>query len=341
VNTPVTYGARIRFFLDPTERLNHEAESLEIKLDGISWRLEPFGNGPENEHPRKINEANHLVLTARGFSSEETAREHGARAKAALSLCGAILRIGIDVGRDSSDFVPTDYWKEQVRQNTGKQLHNDLHGLTVYPEQPPAILVHGSVTPTVARCFERFEKSLVRAHTTAAQTPRLQLALELYARSHFEISVRTRFLSLINAVEALAVQQERSEKACVLVGQLAKLVQGSDVEPGDRESMHSTVARMKRESIGQACRRTVESHLGKGMYGGKEASQLFGQCYDVRSDLLHEGDVPDSTQLLRGLAGDLDRMVADLLVADVGLQAAGSDGQQAWGWTCPRVRSRH
>jgi len=328
VSDDATYGARIRFFLDPTERLNHEAESLEIKLDGISWRLEPFGNGPENEHPRKINETDHLVLTARGFSSEESAQEHGSRAKAALSLCGAVLRIGIDVGRDSSDFVPTNYWKEQVRQNTGKRLHNDLHGLTIYPEQPPAILVHGSFTPIVARCFERFEKSLVRAHTTAAQTPRLQLALELYARSHFETSVRTRFLSLVNAVEALSVQQERSERACALVNQLAELVQAADVEPGDRESMFSTVARMKRESIGQACRRTVESHLGKGLYGGKQAGQFFRQCYDVRSDLLHEGDVPDSTQLLRGLTSDLDRMVADLLVADVGLPAAGSDGSK-------------
>jgi hypothetical protein len=317
-----TYGARIRFFLDPSERLNHEAESFEIQLDGVSWRLAPFGNSPENEHPRKLNEADHLVLTARGFSSEESAQEHGSRAKAALSLCGAILRIGIDVGRDSSDFVPTDYWKEQVRQNTGKQLHNDLHGLTIYPEQPPAILVHGSVTPTVARCFERFEKSLVRAHTTAAQTPRLQLALELYARSHFETSVRTRFLSLINAVEAVSVQQERSKEAGALVDELAKLVQGAEVALDDREAMLGTIARMKVESIGQACRRVVKCRVGGATYGKKEAAQFFRRCYDIRSDLLHEGDVPDSNHVLRGLLGELDRLVADLLVAEAGLPSA-------------------
>lgn len=318
----VTYGARIRFFLDPTERLNHEAESYGIQLDGISWVLEPFGNTPDNDHPRKISETDHLVLSARGFPSEESATGSGARAKAALSLCGALLRIGVDVGRDSSDFVSTNYWKEQVRRNTGKELHNDLHGLTVYPEQPPAVLVHGSVTPTVARSFERFEKNLARAYASSLLSPRLQLALELYARSHFETSVRTRFLSLINAVEAIAVQQTRSKKVSDLVDELIKLVQEAEVEPGDRKAMLSSVARLKYESIGQACRRVVKSRLTNALYGKKEAEQFFKRCYDVRSNLLHEGDVPGSTQVLRELVGELDRLVADLLMAEAGIQPA-------------------
>lgn len=322
MNGTITYGARIRFFLDPTERLNHKAESFGIQFDGISWVLKPFGNTPKNAHPRKISETDHLVLTARGFPSEEFAKESGARVKAALSLCGALLRIGVDVGRDSSDFVPTNYWKEQVRQNTGKEIHKDLHGLTVYPEQPPAILVYGSVTPTVARSFERFEKSFARAYTASSVSPRLELALQLYARSHFETSVRTRFLSLISAVEAIAVQQTRSEKVSELVDELTKLVQAAEVEPCDRKAMLSSVARLEYESIGQACRRVVKSHLTNAVYGEKEAVQFFKRCYDVRSNLLHEGDVPDSTQVLRGLVDKLDRLVADLLVAEAGIQTA-------------------
>ena len=319
----VTYGARIRFFLDPTERLNHEAESFEIQLDGISWVLEPFGNTPDNDHPRKISETAHLVLSARGFPSEESATESGARAKAALSMCGALLRIGIDVGRDSSDFVPTDYLREQVRRNTGKELHNDLHGLTVYPEQPPAVLVHGSVTPTVARSFKRFEKNLAQAYAATSQTPQLQLALELYARSHFETSIRTRFLSLINAVEAVAVQQTRSKKVSELVDEFTKLVQAAEVEPSNRQALLSSVARLKYESIGQACRRVVKVHLTNAVYAEKEADQFFKQCYGVRSKLLHEGDVPHSTQVLRELVGDLDQLVADLLAAEAGVHPAG------------------
>lgn len=318
----VTYGARIRFFLDPMERVNHEAESFEIQLDGISWVLKPFGNTPDSDHARKISETAHLVLSARGFPSEESATESGARAKAALSMCGALLRIGIDVGRDSSDFVVTDSWREQVRRNTGKEFHNDLHGLTVYPEQPPAVFVHGSVTPIVARSFKRFEKNLAQAYAANSPTPQLQLALELYARSHFEASVRTRFLTLINAVEAIAVPQTRSKTVSTLTDELIKLVQEAELEPDNREAMVGSLARLKYESIGQACRRVVKAHLANAVYAEKEASQFFKHCYGVRSKLLHDGDVPGSTQVLRDLIGELDRFVANLLVAEAGIQLA-------------------
>ena len=315
-----TYGARIRFLLDPTERLGSDAESWEITLDGVSWRLEPFGNSQEgNDNLKKISETNHLVFVARGFPSEDLAREHGFRVKAAVSLCGAVMHIGIDVGRDSSDFVPTDYWKEQVRRNTGQELHNDLHGLTVYPEEPPAVFVHGSISPTVARCFDRFTRSFLGAHSDKPLTPKLELGLELYARSHFETSVRTRFLSLINAVEAIAVQQGRSKKVRDLVDNLIEAVRTARIDSSDQASILGSMARLKHESIGQACRRVVRANLANASYGQKGAVEFFRQCYDVRSDLLHEGDVANSLQVLRSLVGELDKLVSDLLVAEAGV----------------------
>ena len=257
----ITYGARVRFLLDPTERLNSETESWEVQLDGVTWKLEPFGNSGEgNDEPKKINETNHLVFVARGFSSEALAREHGFRVKAAMGLCGARMRIGVDVGRDSSDFVPTDYWKEQVRRDTGKELHNDLHGLTVYAETPPALLVHGSITPMVARGFDRFTSSFLGAYSKKPLTPKLELGLELYARSHFETSVRTRFLSLINAVEAIASQQERSVEACLLVDELVEAVRAAGIAPNEQASMLGSIARLKRDSIGPVSYTHLRAH---------------------------------------------------------------------------------
>ncbi len=318
MSTSATYGARIRFLLAPGMCLNHKAESTRLVLGGIGWKLVPF------ENAKKIAEAYHLVLSAQGFPTEESAREHGARTKAALSLCGAILRIGIDAGRDTASGGVTDHLRRSVPHATGKQLHNDLHGLNVYPEDPPPVFVCGRAEAVVAKAFSRFEDSLCRAHEAYPLCPRLELALELYARSHFETTSRTRFISLINAIEALANPRERSEKACRVVENLLELVKSAhELDEEDRQAMLGSLGRMRNESIGQACRRLAEECGGKTTYGKMGAAQFFSWCYAVRSKLLHQGDLPESDEALRKSVNELDRMVADLLVAEARVAVPG------------------
>ncbi len=54
-------------------------------------------------------------------------------------------------------------------------------------------------------------------------------------------------------------------------------------------------------------------------YSGGTAKAFSHDCYGVRSDLVHEGKPSDESADLRTLVNELDRLVADLLLASAGL----------------------
>src|SRR6266403_768590 len=88
-----TYGFRLRYFTPESQGINHDGESLEILLPGISKPvlLTPVLGS-------KVKDADYLEIRGEGFNSEDDAYGVGLRIKYALSISCSILHIGIDLG---------------------------------------------------------------------------------------------------------------------------------------------------------------------------------------------------------------------------------------------------
>jgi hypothetical protein len=149
-------------------------------------------------------------------------------------------------------------------------------------------------------------------------TERETLAFELYGLSHFEAAERARFVTLISAIESISEDRPRSPEAVEHVGKMIELTRGSGLSASEIQSMEGSMNWLKQESISKTGRDLIDSVLGTRQYGGKVAKRFFTDCYSVRSDLVHRGKPSNDTVNIRSLVSELDRLVADLLLASAG-----------------------
>jgi hypothetical protein len=75
-------------------------------------------------------------MNARGFETEQEAKEFARQLRAACELSSAAARLGIDAGVDrmTSGFGSTV--KDHAREQYGIQLRDDIHGVDVFQDDP-------------------------------------------------------------------------------------------------------------------------------------------------------------------------------------------------------------
>ena len=144
---------------------------------------------------------------------------------------------------------------------------------------------------------------------------------------HFEAAVRARFVTLVTAVESINENKARSPEAVEHVEKLIEFIRESHLSDSEIQSLEGSLNWLKQESISKAGRDLVARVLGTKEYGGKVAKRFFTDCYDVRSDLVHNSKSSDANINLRTLTSELDRLVADLLLASAGRS-------DTWGFRC-------
>ena len=142
-----------------------------------------------------------------------------------------------------------------------------------------------------------------------------RLALELLGFSRFEASVRARFLTCMLAYEALLEFEEKADDVLGVLGELQCTVEDSDLDAGDKHSLRSSLGNLKRQSIIRAGKALASRHLGGKKYNGLAADKFFGDCYDARSSLVHEGKAGMPDTELGSLAASLETMLSDLLAS--------------------------
>lgn len=133
--------------------------------------------------------------------------------------------------------------------------------------------------------------------------PKLELALELYNSTWFEESMSARFLTLITVVECLKDKNKRSTQIQALVkdfsAQIREAKKGLSTPPGaealvrELDSFGSSIGNLKYESIKQACKRLLEVRLGS------DEASFFMDCYNERSQAVHDGQAIDTSKLPR------------------------------------------
>lgn len=124
------------------------------------------------------------------------------------------------------------------------------------------------------------------------------LSIEIFCAARLEASDRAIFLSMVSAIEPLAITEFLGHEVDLFVDEcLNRLEDYQDISIENRQSLRGRLNGLKKESIRQSVRRLVRTRIPEDL----EAPAIIDKAYDLRSQLIHEGapydlDVDFSTE---------------------------------------------
>ncbi len=309
---------RVRFRFPHNRVLDSEERSVDVPMLPMGGTYVIAAVSGES-----LNDSQWLLIKdgGEGFATEDEATKAGRHVKNAIMWWSAKERVGVDVGQDTTDAMMTQTYLDQIGEEQGIRVINSFHGLQVYEEDPnfPTRFVVVSADAKLLKSTEEFTKNFQTAVELGLEfNERETLAFELYNLSHFEAAERARFLTLVSAVESISENKDRSPEAVAHVESMIKLTRNSGLPRPEIDSMVASLKWLRQESIGKTGRDLVDRFLEDKEYGGRSAKTFFHHCYGVRSNLVHDGKPSDPNINLRTLIGELDRLVAELLLASAG-----------------------
>jgi len=303
-----TYTFRLRFTL-PSPSLSHDSDEIALPLPGHHQHAILRARGAVS-----IKESTSFIISATQFPSEDAARKAGEKVRDTLRLTCADLRTGLDAAARPSTLGSGKLVLDKAKE-MGIELRGDPHGLIVYPDNPNLKFMSISATATVSSPIDRFKERFSKYFVLDTEIDESQtLGLELYSLSHFETSVRARFVTLISAIESTVQPTERSKAAQVLLDSFIEQIQGSALEEIEKKTLINALGNLKTQSITTACRVFVET------YGEKDDVTIWQECHATRHKLLHAGKAPKN---IGELLPKLDDLVRRILIASV-LQKPGA-----------------
>lgn len=305
------YCVRLRFKINPRDRLDFSEQTVELaKFGNASVTLKSYGDVP-------ISETDDLVVQGGEFREKEDAEEAGNRIYRSLLWSGVNGRYGFDLGDAPPSFGFFKPFKQEFKKRTGQNLRADIHGLQVYDCGEPTRFGRFSATPSVTRSSDRFRESF-RAFLNASLSEKEEVALKLANLAYFEQSPRARFLTRMFAVEALLRAVPASEKARELVDDFLKMIDESDLEEDEKQSLRSRAGHMKNQSIRGTGVQFAEQYLSGREYGDEPAGGFFRTAYDARSEIAHNGTLPSDFPLtIREIDNAMKAFVRDLLLETI------------------------
>lgn len=243
----------------------------------------------------------------------DAAISYGQKTRDAIAICCALLGMGVEVGKHEEFFDTSDV---KISASNGQTYiqPTDLNGLIVYPQDSKVEYVGVNFSAKSGRSGEKFQRVFVKSFELCENLDnRLGLALELYNSSYFEMSVRARFLQLVSTIECLSNSQRQQEAIIYHLESLVKLSEKKlatlqEISADDRKDFVQRLNNLKHESISSACRNLVRKYLGD------EAVSRFRECYNIRSELVHKGQISPEVDLLDHYF-ELNSMTRNLLYA--------------------------
>lgn len=274
------------------------------------------------------------VLKASGFSSEGEANDFAARAHAAFAWL--LLQKGIAA---SASFQPQKIAYFDDPEKAGINIARsfglpeaapidaiiDGSQTAVYPSSknikvgtgfPPDVY---TTLPTEATLDVLIEGSTFAGSPSVSADQKLTVALSLYAAYFTEESVKARFLTLIMALEALALATLKAPIALELLnrwqGEVAALRSTFAAESEDAialDSLERELLFRREDSIRSQVRKLVIAVLSPAADAGDRARDAV-RLYDLRSALVHEGQLDAAT--LDRATGEAKALVHRILLA--------------------------
>lgn len=308
----MAFDFRVRFNFAPSFRLQvdtHDAPLID-EPHGVSIKVAAGASG------QNLKDAERVVIRGGPFLTEEEAKAAGHRARSAILRWAIEQRAGVDLGNGMSLGIATTEGLRQLSEEHGVPVRNDFHGVDAFPSGVGTKFVHVSAQGVAGKNKENFASSFQRNYlTTDAFDERFVVAAELYLSSWFDISPRSRFITLMTAYEAVLSPRPRDPEARAVVGQLIAIVNSSDIPKSTKDSFRGSISWLTSESISQTGRRTAQELLPAEVFGGLGAGTFFLRAYNVRSKIVHNGLA--APQLTWEIANQMEEFVGKVLQAAI------------------------
>ena len=257
------YDFRIRFHFSGGNHINSEAERLLVLQEsgGATIRLFSGVRGSA------IKDHSRASLIGGPYPSAADAQAAAERTKRALLIWAVRNRVGIDLGGRQPRSVITVAGLELLEKQIGGPVRADIHGIDVYEHIAGLSFVALDADASIGKAAAAFvEEVAAGAATPVFLNAKQELAGEILSASYFDASDRSRFVTLITAVEALLDPQPKPAAAQHVVARMIQIVGEGELDEGQRAAMFGSLERLKRESIGQAGRALAERLLGGKVY---------------------------------------------------------------------------
>lgn len=305
------YDFRLRFNLSESYRIESDAEELELLALQPGERIRLCSS--EDGEPIKNNVS--AIVKGGLYGSENQARDAAERSKLALLYWAVEKRVGIDFGDGKPRSSLTKYGLAKTQANLGRPVRNDIHGIDVYEHDEKLMFVKTSANAVVGKGSNPLIETFHRQYVTAWRpTEKQVVASEIYASSFFDVSARSRFITLVTAVEALLEPLKRPDEVQSLVAELEAKTRLSTIDKPTKESIIGSLQRLGEQSIGQAGRELACRLLPNEIFDGQSSAEFFNSCYNFRSQILHNGKISDKLVDIRQLANATEMFVARLLL---------------------------
>lgn len=303
------YRFRLHWALEPGQSINDLNGATCVTLPGI-------GNCEIKEICYDPNTKTHeFSLTGPLSNSKESAMMQGQCALGSLLILSLTNGFAVQLQHRTPPPIIFKGLIEAIglQNSSVETVYPDKLGLTVFQESNDTKFV-GMRSPEVL--IDKKLKTFIDQWNTSTPTTlclRKLIAYELYASSRFESSSRARFLLLVMTIEALAIQESRSNEEQLLIDTLLEQVSCSTLQPQNRTALADGLVRLKKISIGESCKRLIRRAIDATAIKNVNAAKEFGNHYRTRGKIVHGGKSPPAAELVTQ-ANSLESTVRELLV---------------------------
>jgi hypothetical protein len=312
-----TYVFNLPFYFEPRVRIKSAEPQIELartKEGQTIWLCSASG--------KPLRDSREARIVGREYASCGEARQAGGRVRQGIFLWALTQGIGVALGfgEGMGRSTLTDAGLEWLARETKCPVRRERPELDVYKYQKGLRLARIGFNATIEKDPLSFAQQVRTFMESSLEMSKKQsLAVELYCASLFDASSRSRFITLITAVEALLEQVRRPSEVQVLVDEMVTKAKSLRIEVSAKPVVISSIERLRNESIGEAGRLLVGRLLGDRQYGGMKAVSFFKVSYKLRSEIVHTGEPAERGVDLLELGAALHELVHDLLMADLNL----------------------
>jgi hypothetical protein len=241
-----------------------------------------------------IRESDWLILRVKALGTEEEARKVGEKLKVAVALSSARARLGVDIGNDKPTGSVANFVVEAIRDDFHVETRPNVHGLDVYSDASPVLVLNINANALVLTKPESFLSGTWRFFNEEWPiTPRLREAVILLNAALINPEPLAQVVLAVSAVEMMGQDEEWSPAQKQLLRQLADAARTSDLTTAtEGNEVAAAIQRgMHRIGLRQGVLRVL-TRLGM-----LELKKEWDDIYGRRSTIVHALDSMDRHEL--------------------------------------------
>lgn len=307
-----TYSFRLRFNFSGSYRIASDATELILwDQDGLNLKLK------STLRNLSLKDAPRAAVLGEAFKTSEQARDVAEKTKRAILYWAVEQQVGIDFGDGKQQDSLTEEGNRYFERLHDCPIRLDKHGIDVFETIENVGFLDINFDAQVGKSVEALIGTFHREFPKLRYfSEKHMLASEIYTSSFFDVSQRSRFVTLVTAVEALLKPEKRDNDVQILVDEFISLTEKSIIESPVRQSITSSLNWIRYESIGRAGRTLANRLLPTHTYVGMAAGAFFTKAYALRSSLVHSGAPDEPTDIVE-MANAMEKFVAHLLIASL------------------------